>query len=1008
MDSKEGKSTFSEDEIVEIKKVFSMVDRDGSGSIDAFELSKIITDLTKEKPSNDALERFIKKVDGNVDGKKDGKIQWEEFLTALTQWVQSENAGAKRSSRKRSRPQELASPKEARAKLHKKIAAFFVCFKQSNDFETIRSKFQSLDRKSITKGMATDQHRTREKKSQEDTMKLLKKCDAAAKNMSEYATAIYGNDLKKALKATWIVADMLSIVEILPTPEARFKHSETIIRIFSRVKQTIIIPRIVLFLKEVEHPKLQYHAARVLTYYAPGPRIAYTPADSVIHPDKMLHKIEVIRAGALKYLSTLLSMSPSIPVRKQSAIALGAIASYNYKARDEVMKHNVVEKLYKLITRATPIDVLRPVTWALSIFCGHTHDIKNHAPNYKVVGHTGGLEKLNFIIHNRDDPETLLNTCCCMSYLLPGIVLPPSVWKRLCLLIAYPSAALQCVLVRCFSDLIQLDNADIRALLDFGLLKRIKALLKSTSASDYDLRLRTCELVAVLAGEKGYIQDVIGEGLVPTMISLVFNDEFVRWKAMEVIKYVSRGQPSQVRYLVEKQDIVKSLANSLSFFKKYDSVLREVYNYYGPSFNFSFIEDVIEALKNLLTAPQQSESYTNYFDMEILAKLNGVMKSLVTEDSEEMLAWGEQRKSAIPLEIEIKTIMLNIMEMHEKAKTTASAHIAKSVKKMVKEFQALYKKHEIKLKRRQQIERKKKETYMGNAATPTMTQKIFGDIKGGLIVKCFMEGEGDNRKLEVPANCDFRGLTRAVEMKYGRSLTLRYEGVDGEKWTIDSDKELQKALETVSAGVLNLYVIAKFKSGSNYDWKSLDSSSSDTSNFAKMLKELEYETDFKFSDLKALSKQFQRSARKGRFDKAQFVQQLKKSAGGKISDTQAKQLFNSFDKNKNGYVDFREFVIGLSMLMGADLEQRMQLCFDAYDINGDGRIDKYEFSRIVKAAFESTQVVAVEEEMIENLVDKVFNTVDTDIDDCLNFEEFKKAVLSRKIIVDKFWTRGVL
>eukprot|EP00954_Amorphochlora_amoebiformis_P025394 1372626-Amorphochlora_amoeboformis.AAC.1 len=229
-------SAFSPEEIREIKKVFSMVDTDGSGCIDATELSKIITDLTKEKPSQDALQRFIQQVDGNVDGKKDGKIQLEEFITALSHWVKAENVGSSTPARSRKRAREslVTSPREARAKLHKKIAAFFVCFKQSSDFESIRRKFTSLEHKSTTQGLKDDSHKSREKKSEADIKKLLEKCENASTKMSQFASAINGNDLKKALEATWIVADILSIVEILHTPERRFKHSEVIIKIFSR------------------------------------------------------------------------------------------------------------------------------------------------------------------------------------------------------------------------------------------------------------------------------------------------------------------------------------------------------------------------------------------------------------------------------------------------------------------------------------------------------------------------------------------------------------------------------------------------------------------------------------------------------------------------------------------------------------------------------------------------------------------------------------------------------
>lgn len=38
----------------------------------------------------------------------------------------------------------------------------------------------------------------------------------------------------------------------------------------------------------------QYHAVRVITYYGPGPRIAHTPKDSMLHPDKLLHKKAIV------------------------------------------------------------------------------------------------------------------------------------------------------------------------------------------------------------------------------------------------------------------------------------------------------------------------------------------------------------------------------------------------------------------------------------------------------------------------------------------------------------------------------------------------------------------------------------------------------------------------------------------------------------------------------------------------------------------------------------------
>jgi len=57
-------------------------------------------------------------------------------------------------------------------------------------------------------------------------------------------------------------------------------------------------------------------AARILSYFAPGPRIASTPEDSLLHPNQMFFKKLVIAEGAVPILIKLVE-SPYNEVKVQ-------------------------------------------------------------------------------------------------------------------------------------------------------------------------------------------------------------------------------------------------------------------------------------------------------------------------------------------------------------------------------------------------------------------------------------------------------------------------------------------------------------------------------------------------------------------------------------------------------------------------------------------------------------------------------------------------------------------
>lgn len=54
------------------------------------------------------------------------------------------------------------------------------------------------------------------------------------------------------------------------------------------------------------------------------------------------------------------------------------------------------------------------------------------------------------------------------------------------------------------------------------------------------------------------------------------------------------------------------------------------------------------------------------------------------------------------------------------------------------------------------------------------------------------------------------------------------------------------------------------------------------------------------------------------------------------------------DKDKNGFISFREFVDMLVIFLNGTAEQKMKFMFDMHDINGTGRLKREEFSNMLR------------------------------------------------------------
>lgn len=132
----------------------------------------------------------------------------------------------------------------------------------------------------------------------------------------------------------------------------------------------------------------------------------------------------------------------------------------------------------------------------------------------------------------------------------------------------------------------------------------------------------------------------------------------------------------------------------------------------------------------------------------------------------------------------------------------------------------------------------------------------------------------------------------------------------------------------------------------------------------------------------------------------------------------ADYVFNVFDADKSGTIDFKEFICALSVTSRGKMEDKLDWAFQLYDIDGDGKISYEEMLAIVEAIYKmvswsdyrrlrkplTLQVGSMvklpeDEDTPEKRVRKIFRMMDKDENGSLDMAEFKEGSKRDETIV---------
>ncbi|KPI34807.1 Calcium-binding protein NCS-1 [Cyphellophora attinorum] len=171
---------------------------------------------------------------------------------------------------------------------------------------------------------------------------------------------------------------------------------------------------------------------------------------------------------------------------------------------------------------------------------------------------------------------------------------------------------------------------------------------------------------------------------------------------------------------------------------------------------------------------------------------------------------------------------------------------------------------------------------------------------------------------------------------------------------------------------------------------------------AAQLEELQQATKFDKRELQAWYKGFLKDCPSGRLTKAEFQKIYRQFFPYGDPTSFADYVFNVFDADKSGEIDFKEFIVALSVTSRGKMEDKLDWAFQLYDINGDGKISYEEMLAIVTAIYKmvgSMVKLPEDEDTPEKRVTKIFAMMDKDQNAYLDREEFREGSKRDETIV---------
>ena len=113
------------------------------------------------------------------------------------------------------------------------------------------------------------------------------------------------------------------------------------------------------------------------------------------------------------------------------------------------------------------------------------------------------------------------------------------------------------------------------------------------------------------------------------------------------------------------------------------------------------------------------------------------------------------------------------------------------------------------------------------------------------------------------------------------------------------------------------------------------------------LDQLKGSTSFSSREIKDLYDKFHRDYPDGVINREQFVEMYQEMFPKGDARLFAEHIFRAYDVDRNGVIDFKEFMCTLNITSNGSVEEKLKWAFHMYDIDGDGCLTRKEVAEII-------------------------------------------------------------
>ena len=142
-------------------------------------------------------------------------------------------------------------------------------------------------------------------------------------------------------------------------------------------------------------------------------------------------------------------------------------------------------------------------------------------------------------------------------------------------------------------------------------------------------------------------------------------------------------------------------------------------------------------------------------------------------------------------------------------------------------------------------------------------------------------------------------------------------------------------------------------------------------------------THLSAGEIKKIFARFQQvdKANKGTVKYPEFLR------GMELQDSESsRRLFHVLDRNANGEVDMKEFIIGLSQFSDVTSEERFKFAFKLFDLDDSGFIERDELLKIVRASAPTW----AQQSWLNRRVDELYDSLDLAKGSLIDFASFMR------------------